>query len=87
VKSEAQFSEVVLLLHFSKCYFISIILDSLNVTYPDFTPRITLQSDVRISLVYPREENTRMQVEQRSYRNFKRIDLSKLVHRLIIYTI
>jgi hypothetical protein len=48
-------------------------LYSFNATYPDFTPHIILQSNVRISLVHPIEGNTRVQVEQRSYRSFKRI--------------
>jgi hypothetical protein len=64
VSSEALFSEVVLLLHFSGSYFISIILAFFNVTFPDFTPNILLQSRVGIFLVHPMKGNTRAQVEK-----------------------
>jgi hypothetical protein len=41
--------------------------------YQDFTPRNIFEYNVRISLVHPREGNTRVHYEQRSYRYFKRI--------------
>jgi hypothetical protein len=62
-------------------------LEKLNTTCQDFTQHIILQSNVRISLEYPIEGNIRVQVEQRSYKTFKRIDFSNYVNRFTIYTI
>jgi hypothetical protein len=87
VRSKVRLLEDALWLHLFGCCFISIILDSFNITYPYFTPHIILQSNVRISLVYPKKGNIRVQVEQRLQRNFKRIDFSKLMYRLRIHTI
>jgi hypothetical protein len=53
---------------------------------------IILQSNVRISLVHPREGNTGLQNEPRYYRSSKRIYSSKLIvyaqnlHNLISLT-
>jgi hypothetical protein len=86
VRSEVRFSEVLPLLHFSGYYLFSIIdVPSISwIRILRHIPFFKLTSEY-LSTSYRR--NTKVQIEQKSYRSFRRIDSSKLVYRLTINTI
>jgi hypothetical protein len=85
VRSEARFSQFLPLLHFSVYYFLLSLrfLQSygcrIYTTYPSPSQS---QNILRTSF----SRNTKVYIEQKSYRMFRRIDFIKSIYRLTIYT-